>query len=462
MTHSSRPAPCTPARLLVRYAEMRWLSPHTVDVPVRSRAVSGAFLLVVISAVSWAGLETARLAIALHLADKFEVRRLHEALGFEPGNPEILRRLGLAYSYSTESPDTARGLGYLRQAAELSRYGARYWAAYGQLCDADGNLECAEQGLKQAVQLAPTTPRYQWLLANHYLRSDQPDKATQEFGTLLRLDPGRYAQNIFATCLRAFDSPEGVFRNVLTDDATPALKLAYAEFLSDAGRAESADRIWSEIAAKSPPFSFTLAAPFLVRLLNLQRYEEASKVWQDMERLGVIRRPPDGDQENVIFNGGFEQPSLGVGFDWMSGDLSYLTADFADSRAFQGRRCLRIDFTVPRNEEYAPVCTFAPVEPGRTYRLQFYARSEDIQSDSGPRLRVLDPLCQSCVDISSDMTLGTTPWHPYDLTFTAGPRTKVVQVTVWRSRGRAFPTEISGTFWLDAVSLRAVAPSSVQ
>jgi len=29
----------------------------------------------------------------------------------------------------------------------------------------------------------------------------------------------------------------------------------------------------------------------------------------------------------------------------------------------------------------------------------------------------------------------------------------VVRLSLWRPRGRAFPTEISGSFWLDAVSL---------
>jgi hypothetical protein len=439
---------------------MQWLAPHAGDVPLRSRAVSGAFLLVVISVVCLTGFETVRLAIISHLADTSDVGRLQRALALDAGNPEIARRLGLAYFYSMESVDTSRGLDYLRQAAELNTYRALYWADYGRSCDSVANLECAGRALERAVQLAPTTPRYHWLLANHYIRSDQPDKAMEEFATLLRLDPDGYAQRALRVCLKAFDNPDEIFRKVVTDSATPDLKLLYAELLCDTGRADSAGQIWSDMAAKSAAFPFSLAAPYLARLFNLQRYEAAENVWRDLERLGIVRRSADEDQGNLIFNGGFEQPPLDAGFDWIDRDLPYLAVDFADSRAYQGRRCLRLDFTVPRNEEYQPVYTFAPVEPGRPYRLQFYARSENIESDSGPRLRVFDPMCQSCLDVASEMTVGTTPWHPLGVTFTAGPQTKVVQVDLWRPRGRTFPTEISGNFWLDAVSLQVAAPSS--
>jgi tetratricopeptide (TPR) repeat protein len=411
----------------------------------------------VISVAFVVGFETVRLAIVSHLADTFNVGQLQRALALDPANPEIVRRLGVAYSYSVTFPDTSRGIEYLRQAAELNTHRAAYWADYGRSCDSVANLECAGQALQRAVQLAPTTPRYHWLLANHYILSDQPDKAMEEFATLLRLDPDEYAQETFTVCLKAFDSPDEIFRKALTDSATVDLKLTYAEFLCRNGRADSAGQIWNYIAAKSAAFPFPLAAPYLRRLFDLQRYEAAARVWGDLERLGVVRRSADEDQGNLIFNGGFEQPPLDAGFDWIYSDVPYLGVDFADSQAYQGKRCLRLDFTVPRNEEYQPVYTFAPVQPGRAYRFQFYARSENIESDSGPRLRVFDPLCLSCLDVASETTVGTTPWHPVGLNFTASSQTKVVQIALWRPRGRTFPNEISGTFWLDAVSLEAVA-----
>src|SRR5208283_5403688 len=99
-----------------------------------------------------------------------------------------------------------------------------------------------------------------------------------------------------------------------------------------------------------------------------------------------------------------------------------------------------------------------PVAPNQAYALAAYVRSSDITSDSGPRLRVTDPACPRCLDASTDTTLASTPWRQVTLRFTAGAQTQAVRVSVWRARSRSFPMEISGSFWLDSVSVRAERP----
>src|SRR5438045_6953182 len=62
------------------------------------------------------------------------------------------------------------------------------------------------------------------------------------------------------------------------------------------------------------------------------------------------------------------------GFDWRwSGQLTFLAVDFAAPDPYRGAHCLRIDFTVTRNQEYEPVYQIVPV------------RSEDHK----PELRLL-------------------------------------------------------------------------
>ena len=53
----------------------------------------------------------------------------------------------------------------------------------------------------------------------------------------------------------------------------------------------------------------------------------------------------------------------------------------------------------------------------------------------------------------TDTTIGTTGWHPVQLSFSTGPETQTVRVSLWRPRGRTFPMGISGSFWVDSVSL---------
>jgi hypothetical protein len=87
-------------------------------------------------------------------------------------------------------------------------------------------------------------------------------------------------------------------------------------------------------------------------------------------------------------------------------------------------------------------------------------RSEEITSDSGPRLRIVDPACSECLDVSTEATLGTTGWHQVRLSFTPGAQTEFVRLSVWRPRSRSFPAEISGQWWVDAVSLKALNSAS--
>jgi hypothetical protein len=196
--------------------------------------------------------------------------------------------------------------------------------------------------------------------------------------------------------------------------------------------------------------------PYLERLIALGRIEEAVNVWQDLERLGIVKTFEAKEKGNLVFNGDFEQPPLDAGFDWRAGPTTYLAVDFSAPGAYHGACCLRVDFLVSRNDEYEPLYQIVPVLPHHAYTLEAFVRSEDITSDTGPCLRVSDTQSGGFPDAISETTVGTTPWHPVRLSFLTGPQTRAVRLSFWRPRSRVFPTEISGTAWLDAVSLKCL------
>jgi len=69
--------------------------------------------------------------------------------------------------------------------------------------------------------------------------------------------------------------------------------------------------------------------PYLERVLNRGRYQEAEGVWEDLD-----------------FNGGFEQAPLNAGFDSRSQPTPYVSIDFAAPSAYEG--ALRLDFRLPK------------------------------------------------------------------------------------------------------------------
>ncbi len=431
----------------------RLWSETVFELSLRSRLRAGAFLGVVGLCGLWLAIATVNVATATALAQSTEISKLRRALALDPANPEAHHHLGLIYSYSLQDIDPAMALTHLRWATVLSPHNARYWIDLAEASRSTGNMATADIAVQRALELRPMTPRFRWKAANYYLQTDRPELAWPQFRRLLELS-SEYAPATFQLCLGASGDPWFLFQRILPSGPDPKPKLLYVNFLSNRGEHEFAYRAWVQTVAKAPPFSLSLARPYVDRLLTLGRAREASQVWKDLERLGVVKRPLDADPENLLFNGDFEQRPLNTGFDWRSPKVPYLSVDFTDSVAYQGAACVRLDFTVKHNAEYEAPYQFVAVAPNQTYQVTAYARSEGITSDSGPRLRVLEPACPSCLDVSSEATVGTTGWHPLSLTFSTGPQARVVRLSVWRPRSRSFPTEISGGFWLDTVSIK--------
>lgn len=419
-----------------------------------------ALLAVVAITVLALGPTSVRMGAAARLGETGSVRDLRRALEIDPMNPELHRRLGIYDTFLADPPNAREGLAHLHRATELSPLNALYQANLGSACEANGDRACADAAFTRLLALDPMMPRYQWAVANYNLRSDRSDLAMTQFQQLLAPSSGGdYADRTFDVCLRATGDPEAVFNRVLGGGRDSGLSLAFVRYLSEHDKLDAAHQIWALTVQHAGSLSFSDASDYLAHLLTLGRYQDALGVWQDLERKGAVARPKDDDPDNLVFNGGFEAQPMNAGFDWHSAELPFLSFSFADPTAYRGARCLRLDFTVKRNEVYQPIYQIVPVEPGREYQLAAYVRSDRITSDTGPELRLFDPQHPENFDVSTETTVGTTEWHPISVNFRPGADTHFVMLAVRRQRSRSFPTEISGTFWVDAISIKPASPA---
>jgi len=433
----------------------RIFSTHFFDASLE--AGWGRALLVVAAGLAAAALagESARVAVAAKLGESLDLAKLQTALRLDPGNPELHRRLGQAYLFVMENLDPVEGVKHFRRATELNPGLAPAWADLGSACDLVRDTSCADGAFERALGLNRQSAELEWLAGNHYLLTERNDAALEHFRRLLELGP-RYATPTFALCLRVLKDPEVIARRVLPDASKDVtLALALVNFLTLNDKEDDAYRVWSETAARSRRFDFTRVKPYLDGLEERGHYQEAVSVWRDLERLEVVPRG-GAEARDLIYNGDFEWTPLEAGLDWQARKELYLATDFRDSTAYQGRRSLRLDFTVARNTEHEPVFEVVPVASRQSYELTAYVRSEDIASDSGPRLRVVSLGGAPGLDVSTAMTVGTTAWHRVEARFTTGDETRFLRLSVWRPRSRTFPPEIRGSFWVDAVRLEAL------
>jgi len=419
---------------------------------------SALFLIVLGVPGAFLSAEALRLGAAETLALSPEISKLRLALSFDPDNARIHRLLGSRLCRGEDSY-LAEGIEHLRRATQLSPKQALNWSALASACELSGDYGCADEAFQRTLALAPMVPLYEWGAANHYLLANRADEALPHFQRLLKMDQG-YDWQIFRVCVRAIGDPDVVFQKVVAPSDNTKFKLSYINYLSSQGEIDSANRAWATTMAHASPFPFDSAQPYLERLLVMGQGQQANEVWQDLEKFGAVKKPASESADNLVFNGDFEELPLNGGLDWRNQNTPYLFVDFADTNALRGKRCLRADFTFPSNKDYVAAFQFVPAAASKEYLLHAFARSQNITSDSGPRLRVIDSSCPTCVDVLSDATVGTTAWHEISLRFSTGPNTQLLTLMVVRLRSRTFPMEISGSFWLDNVTLTPISPAA--
>jgi tetratricopeptide (TPR) repeat protein len=417
--------------------------------PLRSRRQRAVFLFAIGIPALLLAYAATRWAYAERLGSTNHLQQLQRAADLDAQNPEFYDKLGLVCLFSVDSPRTAEAVKYFERATQLAPRRAGYWADLASACDWSSDLACSDASFNQAAKLGSMTPRFEWLTANHYIQTQRAPLALPHLRRLLSLS-AEYAQPTFDLCAHAFGDPNIVLEQVLSPRSDPTLQLAFLDYEATHGRLDVAARIWSEIATARLPFD--QVQPYFLRLLDAGEIDQAETVWNDLQRQGAIS--PNEPRDNLVFNGSFERAPLNAGFDWQFPKLPYIRTDFADPSAAAGAHCLRLDFTVARNDEVEPVFQFVPIRPSSSYALAFQVRSERISSDSGPRIRVLDSLDPASLNAQSEGTVGTTPWHPLTFHFTTGAHTRLLRLSVWRARSRGFPPNLTGSFWLDDVSLK--------
>jgi tetratricopeptide (TPR) repeat protein len=397
--------------------------------------------------------EVFKIAAAASLAKSTEIAEVQKGLLLDPENPELCDRLSRLETDSLQPVNLLEAVRQARRATELNPRQFSYCLQLASACESAGDQACAGQAFEHALGLAPRRPQVWWAAANYYVRAGQREAALSCFRRLLEIKPD-YAAQAFDVALRAYGDPELIWERIVARSTDIERRLAFVNSMSANDRFDAAHQAWTRIESSGPPVPFATTRPYLERLLSHRRFEEAQAVWSRLEQWGAIPKPADSDPANLVFNGGFEQTPLEAGFDWRSFQSPYVSVDFADSSAYRGARCLRVDFPVGQNDEFEPVYQVLLLAPNQAYTLSAYVRTQDITSDSGLRLRVVDLACPNCLDESTEATVGSTPWRQVVLRFNSGPQTRAVWFSLWRPRSRTFPMELSGTFWLDAVRLQ--------
>ncbi len=372
----------------------------------------------------------------------------------DPLNAEIHYRMGQQSLYGSDIR-SADAVGALRRATDLQPRVPRYWSALGRMCLAAGEERCAQSSFETAAAIAPLAPQRHRELATFYLLAGDSSKAIRELRLLLELSPTE-ADEIVGQFIRV-ETPEAVWRGALEPHRDVRVRLALVNALAAAERFEEAERWWRVAATRDVTLRDVIR--YLRALEDHGRYRYLAAIWSDLQNSGVLQ---GADAGQVVYNGGFERPPQGIGFDWHIVSQQFAVIGVEDGGR-SGKASLNLRFTVPNNQEYLLAYQVVPVKPNSSYSVAGWIRSEGMTSDSGVRIRVTALDCAAdCVLAQSADVKGTSEWRQVDADFTTGREAEFVKVCIVRGKSRTFPADVTGVGWVDDVSMQPDERRGVQ
>jgi hypothetical protein len=368
-----------------------------------------------------------------------------------PRNSEYHLRLGRLKQYSITEADPEAAIEHLRRASELNPRDPQPWLELSAAYGFQGNAAKAEACLRRADRCAPNLPSVQWVIANFFLLQGNVDEAFRHFKVVLA-GSRQYDQILFRTAWKASDDGQKILEELIPRNL--ATEFSYLNFLLSEKRMPEALAVWKRIAAGPEAFSGGLATDFMDHLIGARLPEEATQVWNDLRRKGIIKPTYQPTAQNLLVNGDFEEEILNAGFDWRIAKIEGVNVAPDRSTFHSPSRALQVSFGGKANLAYSGVYHYVRVDPNRSYRLRGFLKADGITTDSGLRFQIHDPYDPAQLHMLSEGITGTTGgWTQVVLDFTTGPKTRLVVMSVTRLPSAKLDNLIAGRAWLDDISL---------
>jgi len=393
--------------------------------------------------------------IASHFLSSENPENWERAVRFESDNPDTWYRLGRYRQLDFEHADLPLSISFYQRAIQLNSPSPYYKLDLASALEMSGNDGEADRYFREAKEGYPISAEVYWKYGNFLLRQHQLPQAYAEIHHAVMVDD----KLIPLAVSRVWRSNPDV--TLLLDQILPDTAEARSDamaFFSDEKDPDGALAVWKRQIAKNATVDWKMVYRLTDMLVGGERFEDAGGVWrQAVARDQAAAGGYSGD--SLMFDGGFEHETSGGGFGWQQRDVSGAQFDFDSDIKHAGNRSARITFDGSQNLVYQDLFQYVLVSPGVRYHFQGYLRTERISTDSGVRFELIDPIGPGNLNIVTANETGTQPWTLEEANFTANPKTHLVRIRLIRNASERFDNKISGTAWVDDVSLTSVSGS---
>ncbi len=373
--------------------------------------------------------------------------------------PELAR----AALWENGEIDDAGVLAGFREALDRDSASPFRWCDLGEAYLQMGNEPEARHCFEQAVKRGSFSPRILMRAANFYFTVGEPSIA---LGLSARCLAG--TRDYDATVFRQYERLRVPLDDILEHGLPPRREAARSWFLfllrpaAESDNDDALDAGWRMMVDRG----FTdddLLSRYVSRLLRRKRYEEAVEVQapfydRDMPHPDTAA---DSVSANLLFNAGFERSPSGSPLDWRIRPLAGVEVKREVPEAAQARTALRIDFRDAGNPDYRHVSQQVVVR-GERLAFRAFVRGEGIGGGEDVGFQIVDAEVPHRFAMIIGHIRGTTPWTTLEADLTPPRDTRLLTVRVHRAQSLKFDNELTGTLWIDEVSLRPAARYSAE
>jgi tetratricopeptide (TPR) repeat protein len=420
--------------------------------PVWKRVCLLTAVLVIAGTLAYS---SSRFAVAAQLnrSSKPDLWRL--AARLEPGNAEYWRRLGRSRQWDVDTLSLPEAIRYLEAASRANPRSADVWMELAEAHQASGDASRAHEAFEKAKANYPISSEVAWRYGNFLLYEGEQSEGYGEIRRALLTDPVLTTAAL-DECWRSDPHVGPILERVLP--AKAEYYVAATNYFLTQNQVDAALVVWNRQQKIGLAFEMSDSIPLVNSLIAEDRIGEAHQVWaKAIEETKWPRDLEDGD--SVVWNGGFEHGFANGGFDWQEADETGSSFAFDRFEPHSGSRSLRVSFDGTANLDFHNLFQEVPVEPGTRYHFSAYLRTEAITTDSGIGFLIFDPRRPSEIHVVTPELTGTNPWTPVKADIESGPDTHFLRVVLERRPSWKFDNKLSGTVWVDDVTLRpASAP----
>lgn len=383
-----------------------------------------------------------------------DLSTIESAVSSFPNSAKLQARLAArlieSSSENAESHESMaeRAFRHASRAVVLAPENYEYRLLLAAAAESRGEMQIAENALHEAIRLAPSDINVRWQMANLLLRLGKIDQSLSEFRLVAAADRLRLPIVMNLIWQATNGNLEMLERAIVS---APEARLELASFLVEQSQFDAATRVFGQIDRDSRLKS-QASGRFFDLMLKAGQWQSAGRLWRN-----TVVGAEENERE-LLWNGSFEHqvPKWLMHFDWQLGQSKFARFQLSTVRAHSGQRSLTISYQgMDTTKLDGEVHRLVLVQPGTAYRLEFFARTEQLLTPDGPQLAILRADNREVIASSSPVPYGSNDWQMMTIDFTAPPDLQAVLVAVKQTPRYSYVEPTTGMVRFDDFNLRA-------